>query len=203
MTVLPETLCIHLKRFRHEYTYTSKISTKVTFPLVDLDLAPFVHSNSRSQVTMYDLSGIICHRGSFGGGHYTAYAINPFDNEWYEFDDSRVTQVEAAEVMAAEAFVLFYRKNNMGLDPLRVELQKRLQTEADGLNVKYFVSKQWLNKLKNFAEPGPIDNSDFLCHHGGVLPQRSNYVYDLCEALPQSAWGLLHKAFGGGPVCTR
>jgi hypothetical protein len=50
---------------------------------------------------------------------------------------------------------------------------------------------------------GPIDNSDFLCRHGGVLPQKTEHVYDLCVAFPQPVWDLLHSQFGGGPACTR
>ncbi len=58
-------------------------------------------------------------------------------------------------------------------------------------------------KMKNWSFLGPIDNSDFLCRHGGVLPQKSEYVYDLCLAFPQSIWELLQSQFGGGPPCTR
>ena len=38
--------------------------------------------------------------------------------------------------------------------------------------MKFYVSKQWINKFNTFSEPGPIDNSDFLCPHGGVQPQK-------------------------------
>ena len=50
---------------------------------------------------------------------------------------------------------------------------------------------------------GPIDNSDFLCPHGGVLPAKAEHVYELCVAFPQSAWNFLHSTFGGGPACSR
>ncbi len=109
MTVLPDTLCIHLKRFRHDFAFSSKVSTRVTFPLVDLDMSPWLHRDSASAVSLYDLTGVICHHGSAGGGHYTAYALNQFDQEWYEFDDSVVSRVEPAAVANAEAYVLFYR----------------------------------------------------------------------------------------------
>lgn len=33
--------------------------------------------------------------------------------------------------------------------------------------LQFYVSRQWLNKFKTFAEPGPISNNDFLCMHGG------------------------------------
>ena len=100
----------------------------------------------------YDLVGVICHHGTAGGGHYTAYALNNMDQEWYEYDDSYVTKVEPATVMNAEAYVLFYRKNNFNMEPLREELQTFLDQEA-GL-VKFYISRQWLNKFENFAEPG-------------------------------------------------
>lgn len=34
--------------------------------------------------------------------------------------------------------------------------------------LQFYVSRQWLNKFKTFAEPGPISNDDFLCSHGGT-----------------------------------
>lgn len=34
--------------------------------------------------------------------------------------------------------------------------------------LQFYISRQWLNKFKTFAEPGPISNDDFLCVHGGV-----------------------------------
>ena len=78
--------------------------------------------------------------------------MNNIDQEWYEYDDSYVTKVEAAAVMNAEAYVLFYRKNNFNMEPRREELQTYLDQEA-GL-VKFYISRQWLNKFENFAEPG-------------------------------------------------
>ncbi len=101
-------------------------------PLLPLTSVPkHDHDIFSSQVSLYDLTGVICHHGSAGGGHYTAYALNPYDQvgarqrsssfgqsfetafrflqEWYEFDDSTVTKVEPAVVANAEAYVLFYR----------------------------------------------------------------------------------------------
>ena len=122
----------------------------------------------------------------------------------YEFDDSTVTKVDPATVMNSEAYVLFYRKSGAANEAVRERAQSLLaqSSEAPSL-VQFWVSRQWMNKFETFAEPGPIDNSDFLCHHGGVLPTRTDYVYELCVALPQSLWDHLHSTFGGGPACTR
>ena len=154
VTVLPETLCIHLKRFRHEFAFSSKISSKVTFPLVDLDMGTWLHQDCIPRESKYDLIGVICHHGTAGGGHYTAYALNNQDQEWYEYDDSSVGKVDPSTVLNAEAYVLFYRKNNMKMEPLREEVQSFLD-HGPGL-LQFYVSRQWLNKFENFAEPGPI-----------------------------------------------
>ena len=53
VTVLPDTLCIHLKRFRHEFAFSSKVSTKVAFPLTDLDMSPWLHGECISKVLAF------------------------------------------------------------------------------------------------------------------------------------------------------
>ena len=63
------------------------------------DLTNFLQESS------YDLIGIICHHGTAGGGHYTSYALNPVNQNWYEFDDSTVTQVP--NPASSFIFVLF------------------------------------------------------------------------------------------------
>lgn len=57
-------LCIHLKRFRHELMFSTKISTHVSFPLEGLDLQPFLAKDSFAQTTNYDLLSVICHHGT-------------------------------------------------------------------------------------------------------------------------------------------
>uniref|UniRef100_A0A8C1Q9S0 Ubiquitin carboxyl-terminal hydrolase n=1 Tax=Cyprinus carpio TaxID=7962 RepID=A0A8C1Q9S0_CYPCA len=109
---LPEILCIHLKRFRHEIMYSFKINSHVSFPLEGLDLKPFLAKESPSQITTYDLLSVICHHGTAGSGHYIAYCQNVINGQWYEFDDQYVTEVHETVVQNAEAYVLFYRKSS-------------------------------------------------------------------------------------------
>ncbi|KAJ3605058.1 hypothetical protein NHX12_027108 [Muraenolepis orangiensis] len=107
---LPEILCVHLKRFRHEVMYSFKIGSHVAFPLEGLDLRPFLAKDGASQVTTYDLLSVICHHGTAGSGHYIAYCQNVINGQWYEFDDQYVTEVHETVVQNAEAYVLFYRE---------------------------------------------------------------------------------------------
>lgn len=60
---------------------------------------------------IYDLYAISNHFGGLGGGHYTAFAKNKFDNEWYNFDDSHVTKItDVSQLLTSAAYVLFYEK---------------------------------------------------------------------------------------------
>jgi ubiquitin carboxyl-terminal hydrolase 20/33 len=69
ITRLPQILIIHLKRFRHEGAYNTKLRTRISFPLYNLDMTPFMHPDSLRDAkghlvqTKYDLCGVISHRG--------------------------------------------------------------------------------------------------------------------------------------------
>lgn len=47
--------------------------------------------------------------------------------------------------------------------------------------LQFYVSRQWLNKFKTFAEPGPISNSDFLCSHGGAYDTFHSSRFDYSQ----------------------
>ncbi|KAE8609494.1 hypothetical protein XENTR_v10011821 [Xenopus tropicalis] len=195
----PEILCIHLKRFRHELMFSTKIGTHVSFPLEGLDLQPFLAKDSPSQIVTYDLLSVICHHGTASSGHYIAYCRNNLNNLWYEFDDQSVTEVSEATVQNAEAYVLFYRKASEEAQKERRRVSCLLNIMEPSL-LQFYISRQWLNKFKTFAEPGPISNNDFLCIHGGVPPRKASFIEDLVVMLPQNIWDYLYSRYGGGPA---
>lgn len=55
---------------------------------------------------IYELSTVIVHKGKIDSGHYVSYSREGGD--WFLFDDSKVVLVGEAEVLAAEAYLLFY-----------------------------------------------------------------------------------------------
>ena len=69
-------------------------------------------SDCRDKVRSYDLFACIVHYGRAGSGHYVTYALNSLNQQWYEYDDENVRQVDATTVQNAEAYVLFYRYSN-------------------------------------------------------------------------------------------
>uniref|UniRef100_A0A8C1N6I0 Ubiquitin carboxyl-terminal hydrolase n=1 Tax=Cyprinus carpio TaxID=7962 RepID=A0A8C1N6I0_CYPCA len=196
---LPEILCVHLKRFRHEVMYSFKINSHVSFPLEGLDLKPFLAKESASQITTYDLLSVICHHGTAGSGHYIAYCQNVINGQWYEFDDQYVTEVHETVVQNAEAYVLFYRKSSEESVRERQKVVALANLKEPSL-LQFYISREWLNKFNTFTEPGPITNHTFLCQHGGIPPTKYHYVDDLIVILPQNVWEYLYNRFGGGPA---
>jgi ubiquitin C-terminal hydrolase len=116
---LPPVLYIQLKRFSFDSLMGEKNDSLVHFPIDGLDLSPWVvnpESKSQSQSEshcVYDLFAVSNHYGGMGGGHYTAFAKNLIDSNWYEFDDSSVTPIESEQIVSSSAYVLCYRRRNL------------------------------------------------------------------------------------------
>jgi len=167
-------------------------------------MSPWLHNECTSKEKNYRLSGVVCHHGTSGGGHYTCYNFNPVTELWYEFDDSLVRQVDLATVLASEAYVLFYRKASEGMELVRREVERlsAQHSRSDSL-LRHYIANAWLAKLDTVAEPGPIDNSSVICQHGGVRFNRVDTAAALCTAVPREVWSYLHSTFGGSPAVTK
>ena len=105
---MPNILIFHLKRFRHfgdsgGYGYGSdgiKINKFVEFE-------EYYDFNGEK----YQLHSVLMHHGSSSNfGHYTSYVRSNLDGQFYHCDDRFVEIVDKKDVLAAQAYVLFYRK---------------------------------------------------------------------------------------------
>ncbi len=85
-------LIIVLKRFKDE----EKVCTKIEYPLSGLDVSQFMDGHylkTRPNIKfVYDLDGVIVHRGSLNRGHYYSYCKNSNTSKWYLFDDELVRE---------------------------------------------------------------------------------------------------------------
>ena len=105
----------HIKRFRWSGIHRDKIKTKLQFPF-ELDLQEYSGAADKSSTGsdfIYDLTGVICHEGrGMQGGHYLSYCrIHPSE-EWYMFNDARVSTVSKDAVRQSQAYILFYTQRN-------------------------------------------------------------------------------------------
>ncbi|XP_050077231.1 ubiquitin carboxyl-terminal hydrolase 3-like [Anopheles maculipalpis] len=114
---LPNVLCLHIKRFRWNNFYRTKIDLRIAFPINALDMSQFVLNNgpetrrSNSSCNIYDLAAVIVHHGNGSScGHYTSFAIN--NGVWMHFNDHTVKEVSSTAVAECKPYILFYIKRD-------------------------------------------------------------------------------------------
>lgn len=81
---------------------------------MQLDMYPYTTHCKQSKsgsvdyhgVCSYQLLSVVVHKGKIDSGHYVAYARE--GSEWFLFDDSKVVLVTEADVLHANAYLLFY-----------------------------------------------------------------------------------------------
>lgn len=113
---LPQILRFHLKRFRWiGRNHREKISVHVDFP-PELNMKKFCWDSGKNENHMYDLSAVVMHHGrGFGSGHYTANCWNGIGEFWVHCNDSNLELCSIEDVMASQAYILFYTLR--GIDP--------------------------------------------------------------------------------------
>lgn len=164
-------------------------------------MRPYIHKDCKSEVAIYNLSSVICHHGTVGGGHYTCFARNTLNGKWYEFDDQFVTEVSSELVQSCQAYVLFYHKHNPQMKLVRDEAMT-LSTSHPlcDSDIQFYITREWLSRLATFSEPGPINNQEMLCPHGGILHSKADVISQIAVPISQPLWDYLYRTFGGGPA---
>eukprot|EP01018_Ginkgo_biloba_P006093 Gb_02821 [translate_table: standard] len=101
----PPVLQLRLKRFEYDFMRDTmvKINDRYEFPLqLDLDrdngkyLSPYA---DRSVRNLYTLHSVLVHSGGVHGGHYYALIRPTLSDQWYKFDDERVTKEEVKRAL--------------------------------------------------------------------------------------------------------
>ncbi|KGG51429.1 cysteine proteinase [Mitosporidium daphniae] len=105
LTKLPQTLCLHLKRFEHSKDSARKIDTLINFPL-QIDMRSFIDEPMAKIYYEYSLLGVILHSGSINSGHYTSFVR--VGETWFKADDSSITQVSVESIHSSNPYILFY-----------------------------------------------------------------------------------------------
>lgn len=120
---LPNVLCLHIKRFRWNNFFRTKIDLRINFPIESLDMSQYVlnnasdprHPSLNNNNNIYDLAAVVVHHGNGSScGHYTSYANHK--GTWFHFNDQTVKKVETSTVAECKPYILFYIRrdeNNM------------------------------------------------------------------------------------------
>ena len=161
---LPPVLVVQMKRFQFTRQARRKLNTKVDFPLVDLDLQPYMASGAPN-MDMYDLYGTVHHVGALGGGHYVTALLDSSSGTkgvWLCFNDEQVSEVSEADIQSASAYLLFYVRRDikdMSYRDIFEEFKKSFAT----------INPQQAGALSDLF----VDTSDHSSGKtGGQLPKR-------------------------------
>ncbi|XP_065003666.1 ubiquitin C-terminal hydrolase 12-like isoform X2 [Musa acuminata AAA Group] len=101
----PPVLQLQLKRFEYDFMRDTmvKINDRYEFPLqLDLDsdngkyLSPEADRGVRN---LYTLHSVLVHSGGVHGGHYYAFIRPTLSDQWFKFDDERVTKEDAKRAL--------------------------------------------------------------------------------------------------------
>ena len=63
--------------------------------------------NGKVPDIIYELIGIVSHKGTVNEGHYIAFC-KISGGQWFKFNDSMVSSISQAEVLKEQAYLLFY-----------------------------------------------------------------------------------------------
>ncbi|EGN99482.1 hypothetical protein SERLA73DRAFT_168890 [Serpula lacrymans var. lacrymans S7.3] len=164
---LPPVLSFQFKRFEHKnmskFSSPQKIDTPIRFPVM-LNMAPYTtlvmnakgkesekgHDLGPDAMYEYDLFAVINHEGQMDNGHYTNFAR--FQDEWYRFDDDKVTQSSLGACLSSPAYMCFYVKRHLDYKPY-MKPSYRLTRESD------IVKEQALEREREAARMKEVDDA--------------------------------------------
>ncbi|SCU95971.1 LAFA_0G03488g1_1 [Lachancea sp. 'fantastica'] len=153
----PEILIIHLKRFENRDSFSDKITDVISFPITGFDMSSHLASKKEEGRNIYDLVAVDNHYGGLGGGHYTAYAKNAEDDKWYYFDDSRVTETNCERSVSEAAYLLFYRRREIGSNKETSELREQLSAWRQEHNLKI---EKFNKEQEEFYQENPSEEDE-------------------------------------------
>lgn len=115
---------------------------------------------SNNNDNMYDLYAVCYHHGTdLETGHYTAACKNPYDNQWYLYDDAKVTNLTqqsddvTAELVNNSAYILFYQKRYGVYVSSSSNSSSAASTSSMGSG-----GDHWVSRMPKFTLPKCVKN---------------------------------------------
>ncbi|KAM0786539.1 hypothetical protein ACM66B_001996 [Microbotryomycetes sp. NB124-2] len=173
---VPDILVFAFKRFSSNRYSRDKIDDFIEFPLENFDMTPYVEGDrvkkrlsgaseedqeASGDSLIYDLYAVDNHFGGLGGGHYTAYAKNYENAKWYDFDDSRVTEVtDPSSVVTRAAYLVMYRRRTAR--PIGAKSRKLIDSAIQSRNASRATSEAGGPAPPLSRPVTPFDSSEHL-----------------------------------------
>jgi ubiquitin carboxyl-terminal hydrolase 31 len=162
----------------------------------------------------YDLYAICYHQGdTLETGHYTAACKNPYDQQWYKFDDQRVTLIKNENVPDAivnnEAYMLFYQRRKASdcesscastsssehwvsripipssSNNTSIKSEEKIETKiAEEVSVKEEAKVEVVVSVETAPEPEKKDLTSVLADIDDIKPIDSDDIPEVVEETP-------------------
>lgn len=159
--------------------HSSKLTTMVDFPVHGFDMSPHLASKRHQSTNIsdpelingwspwkqskkasnccsenvYDLYAICYHHGTdLETGHYTAACRNPYDQQWYLYDDAKVKNLSqdcndvSPLLVNNGAYILFYQRRTMGGNGSNTS--SAASTSSIGSE-----NEHWVTRMPRFVPP--------------------------------------------------
>jgi len=103
---LPSHLIFHIKRFERNNFTVDKNPTIVTFPLKELNMAPFCEGNVGE--TNYDLLANIIHEGDAKNGQLKVHVAK--GDHWYQIQDLIIQDILPQMIFLSDSFIQIWKR---------------------------------------------------------------------------------------------
>lgn len=105
-----QVLIVHLMRFTYNESGSVKLHETVAYD-TSLHLCKSLFADGAPvKSAVYELFATVAHEGSTpANGHYVADVLQP-DGGWLHFNDALVRPIPLRQVLARQAFMLFYQR---------------------------------------------------------------------------------------------
>jgi uncharacterized UBP type Zn finger protein len=167
---LPRMLIFVLKRFEFDFnTMTrTKLNDYYEFP-IELNMNKYTseYLNNKENINnnLYKLKSIVIHQGHCEGGHYYAFIRDGLSQEWYQFNDTHVTEFDIKNIPKEafggntnnNAYLLFYEKEDMS-NCEKFEKIKEINILENNKNIDNIESDNIENEKDNLSNEK--DNKD-------------------------------------------
>lgn len=166
----PETLAVHLKRFRFNGSSSSKVKQGVSYPLI-MDLTQYT---TKGEPVLYQLISVVVHAGrSVSSGHYIAHCRQP-DGSWATYDDEYINTISEKQALKdSSAYYLIYtRLTNKGV----IANPSKFSVNAPSQHTSASATSSAKSPTKAVPQsPKPVPKNDKKLHSIGVIdPQSPN-----------------------------
>jgi U4/U6.U5 tri-snRNP-associated protein 2 len=123
ITKLPKFLIIVINRFTENFLVKEKNRTIITFPLKQLDMAPYLKNPAAHKCTKYNLIANIKHNDGITAteGYLNVHILHKASDTWYDIQDLIIDEIMPPVIALSEAYIQVYERQDIYEDQSKIK----------------------------------------------------------------------------------